>query len=251
MVSGIPFSTIHNSAEAVAALQGVVSREHADILVLQEVRLNRREEVRQAFGEFRFLAFDPPKGKRPASSGVYAAFTGVRRSILDDPSAVSIFPAITDYRTFAIETRIGGRPLRIVNVHATKPLWTENGWLTAIVRANWSSRWHLSEARRLAEWINAHGGVPLIAAGDFNAPHYAWVVRTLGLREAHAVAGHGPHLTWPSLLPLMDLDHVLGGADVEFLEYRTSKLPGSDHLAQIVRFVTGQDRSTPVGTLGE
>ncbi|RMF23358.1 MAG: hypothetical protein D6760_05510 [Deltaproteobacteria bacterium] len=244
-------ANIHNSAEAIAALRTIVSKEQVDFLVLQEVRLNRREEVRDAFGEFEFWSFDPPFGKKPASSGIYAGFTGVRRSLLFGPTNVTVRAAITGYRTFAIEIRGRDWRLSIVNVHATKPLWTENGWLTAVVRAGWSSGWHLSEARRLAEWIDAQTKTPLIVAGDFNAPHYAWAIRTLGLQEAHAAAGHGPHLTWPSWLPLMDPDHVLASPDVAFLDYRTVKLPGSDHRAQIVRFAIRKYVYVPVDEAGK
>ncbi len=226
----------HNSRDVLDALRRLVDRERIDILVLQEIRLNRREPLRRTFSDFEFYSVDPPPPQERKSTGVYASITGVRKTLLDQDVGVALEAAITGYRSFAIRPSIRGRRLWIVNVHATKPVWMENGFVKALAGLAWSSRWHLEEGSRLRRWTKPHLSDPMILAGDFNAPHYADTLRIDGLHQAHRSAGRGLHLTWPRWLPVWGIDHVLATNAIRFTSCRVVDGGPSDHLAQLVEF---------------
>jgi endonuclease/exonuclease/phosphatase (EEP) superfamily protein YafD len=134
--------------------------------------------------------------------------------------------------------RAGGRVLpqatvevagTAVRVHAVHPLPPVGG-LEALWRAG-----HADAARQAAG-----ERLPLVVAGDLNAgPHHA-VFRRLtatGLRDAHDERGRGLARTWPAVLPLLHLDHVLArdgrGGRLAVLDVREVEVPGSDHLAVV------------------
>jgi endonuclease/exonuclease/phosphatase family metal-dependent hydrolase len=80
-------------------------------------------------------------------------------------------------------------------------------------------------------------GTPVdVLAGDFNAPG-----RSLGFDELFqagyslaASVSHSWRATWPSFLPLLDLDHVLLRDSIAF-DCRFFSNPNSDHRGQVVR----------------
>lgn len=226
---------VHNKPAVAEALAGLVDDEHVDILSLQEVRLNNRKRFAKSLPQFAF--FWPDRAKFPArSTGVFASMIGIRRDRLDREDQVEIATAITGYRTFAVRASIGGQRLWIVDVHATKPFWLEDGWMAMLAGAPGKARWHHDERDLLVKWLSANDDAPQIVAGDFNAPLYSYNLRLPGLHDAHLDVGRGPHLTVPAVFPIWGIDHVLGDRRIRFSEYKVFTAGPSDHRAQLARF---------------
>ena len=89
-------------------------------------------------------------------------------------------------------------------------------------------------------WRNETAGLPgpgdaiRVLAGDYNATlDHATFRRLLraGYRDAAEQRGKGLVPTWPSKAPLVTLDHVLADQRASIIDYRTFRVPGSDHLA--------------------
>lgn len=107
-------------------------------------------------------------------------------------------------------TAPGGWPLRLVCTHLTHKL-TSPVQLLRLTR-------HLAAAP-----------APTVIAGDLNMPRLAtWVA-----------GGYAPTVrgaTWPAHRPLVQLDHLLAGAGVDFGGGRVLPPAGSDHLPVLGRF---------------
>ncbi|WNV82764.1 endonuclease/exonuclease/phosphatase family protein [Umezawaea sp. Da 62-37] len=109
---------------------------------------------------------------------------------------------------------VGGRKVRLVAVHTYYPagdvgLWTQD--LNA---------------------LKAVAGEDVVVLGDFNATLDHASLRGLlaaGLVDTHAEVGRGWAPTWPSALPLVQLDHVLHGRGLVGVSAAERTLPGSDH----------------------
>jgi len=229
---------VHNQPAAAAAVADLVRREHVDIITLQEVRIPKREPFIATLPDFAFFWADPAMLPDRRSTGVFASMIGLRRDRFDDLSNATVATGITGYRTFAVRASVRGRPMWIVNVHATKPFWLEDGLVVFVTDAPAKARWHQEEAMQLSRWAVEHADVAAVFAGDFNAPDYARVMRLEGLHTAFAEVGRGVHVTFPTFLPVWGIDHVLGNRHVQFVGYRTLDPGPSDHLAQLARFRT-------------
>jgi endonuclease/exonuclease/phosphatase (EEP) superfamily protein YafD len=232
---GLVAFNVHNQVAAAELLRKLVEREHADIVSLQEVRINNRKHFVEALPEFDFFWAERSPSFNPRSTGVFASMIAVRRERID-PAAVEVASGITSYRTFAVRVAIDEQPLWIVGVHATKPFWLEEGLFALVTTAPGTARWHHEERDRLLKWIATHNDAPVVVAGDFNAPPYSHNMRLEGLHDAHRDAGRGPHLTFPAALPVWGIDHVLGNARVQFSDYRLLEAGPSDHRPQYARF---------------
>lgn len=233
---GLLALNIHQKSELTKTLPAIVAAENIDVLCFQELRLNNRARYVAAFPDFAFYWVEPEQMPQRKGTGVFALATAIRRSRLSDEAGVEVAFGITDYRTFAVRAEIDGSEMWIVNVHATKPIWTEDGMLKMTVHVASSANWHKEESAMLGAWLRQHTDTPVVAAGDFNAPYYADNVTTLGLRNAHLEAGHGPHLSFPAVLPVLGIDHILGNRHIAFANYRLLAAAPSDHRAQIARF---------------
>ena len=75
----------------------------------------------------------------------------------------------------------------------------------------------------------------MLVSGDFDAPLGVYSTRYQGFTHAHLIAGSGLHLTFLAELPAWGIDHTLGNAQIQFLEYRLLSLGFSDDLAQLSR----------------
>ncbi len=77
---------------------------------------------------------------------------------------------------------------------------------------------------------------PDLVVGDLNTPAGSFSLREAlgGFDDAYRRAGRGPGYTWPSLLPLMKLDHVLVRPELKVLDYTTGFSLSSDHRFQRV-----------------
>jgi endonuclease/exonuclease/phosphatase family metal-dependent hydrolase len=76
-----------------------------------------------------------------------------------------------------------------------------------------------------------------VVAGDFNADRDHAAFRGLldaGLTDVHDALGRGLARTFPTGMPVLQLDHVLvrdgAGGRLTPLEVREVRVPGSDHL---------------------
>lgn len=72
-------------------------------------------------------------------------------------------------------------------------------------------------------------------AGDFNTPRGSRLLSPIapGYRHAYAIAGHGWSYTWPTLLPVMSLDHLFVKEKAVALEhYEIGSSIWSDHRFQ-------------------
>jgi endonuclease/exonuclease/phosphatase (EEP) superfamily protein YafD len=86
--------------------------------------------------------------------------------------------------------------------------------------------------------------LPLIIAGDFNAPPWSWVVtRALGVTGTRIIGGH--RITWKGEYPTPfglvpapwghQIDHILVSDGIRIDSVETLVLPGSDHRGVFVR----------------
>ena len=116
---------------------------------------------------------------------------------------------------------VGGREVRVLATHPLPPVW--------VLHRLWRSS--LEDLAREAEQVD----LPLVVAGDLNADRDHAAFRDLlatGLRDAHDARGRGLVRTWPAAFPLLHLDHVLV-RDLDVVQVREVRLPGSDHLAVV------------------
>jgi endonuclease/exonuclease/phosphatase (EEP) superfamily protein YafD len=116
-------------------------------------------------------------------------------------------------------TRLGGRDVRLVDVHVAAP--------------------HTSFGRNRRARARVNGIVerlprPRLVVGDFNAsPYNRWPaqLRDLGLRDAHEAVGRPFAWTWQSRAPLPPplIDHVFADPALVALRVTEGEGPGSDH----------------------
>lgn len=79
---------------------------------------------------------------------------------------------------------------------------------------------------------------PVIAAGDFNAMGGERVFQPLRQLAAQTTAETTAcPKSWPALLPLADLDHVIHNHYVRLEQFTQGKFTGSDHLPLIAQLV--------------
>jgi endonuclease/exonuclease/phosphatase (EEP) superfamily protein YafD len=119
---------------------------------------------------------------------------------------------------------VDGVDVRVLTAHPLPPLSV----LERVWRVSLADLAGEAEAERL----------PVVVAGDLNADrdHAAFrVLLDTGLTDVHDVLGRGLARTFPSGLPVLQLDHVLvrdgAGGRLTPLAVREVQVPGSDHLA--------------------
>ena len=226
---------IHDNVAQLPRLAELVRRTHADILLFQEAHEEARRAIPAVLSDFVFLhgeaghVFETPRQRS------FTCLTGIRRSLLASEEDVSIETAITGYRTHAVRARVAGRELWLVNVHCTKAFWPSWRVVLSLWKGGPNAANHRGERDRLAAWLEAHRDVPVIVAGDFNAPMGAHNLRLPGMKHAHLAAGSGLHRTFPASWPLWGIDHTFGNERVRFVSYQTVDTGLSDHRAQVAR----------------
>jgi len=225
---------VHENTSNAERLARLCAQHHVDIVVLQEVQPENREPFLKAFDTYRFFWADQAEFEE--DYGQTSSMTGILERRLPDRADVRVETGITGYRTFAISVSINGAPMRIVNVHTTKPVHLADGISGLVAEAVDKFAAHRDEWAKLETWLANRQDLPIILAGDFNAPRCSRNLDFSAITRAHDLVGNGLHLTFPTWLPLVGIDHTLGNRYIEFHTYSTLDTGFGDHKAQLVHF---------------
>lgn len=242
-----------NVHEQTAPLRDFMADEgfEADILCLQEVSDHPRQTLIQTLPNYEFYGDVHNREKTASEGAAYTSIIGLRKSSFET-NRVEITPAITGYRTFAVTAQLKQQPkfpreglsielaqqptsIAIANIHTTKALVFHSGIKGFITQTPAKAARHINERHRLETWAAAQT-VPVIVAGDFNAPYGSVGARIQGFHSSHHQAGKGPLLTFPSELPLLGIDHIQGNAQIQFHSSLVLAADFSDHLPQVADF---------------
>jgi endonuclease/exonuclease/phosphatase (EEP) superfamily protein YafD len=144
-----------------------------------------------------------------------------------------------------IEIGIGSAKLRVVGLHAPRPLAGE--------RYNYRGYW-----QGMLPLLTAEQG-PVVVVGDFNATQHSAVYERLTsgrLKSAHEAVGRGYATTWPNgqyWLPPIRIDHAFISDDVECTSIMEGRGRGSDHKPLIldVRLRLGPPKGGTAGDIGD
>ncbi|MFK7768018.1 MAG: endonuclease/exonuclease/phosphatase family protein [Mariniblastus sp.] len=224
---------------------------NVDLLSLQEVSAHKRPKFITALQDYYFFWGDSNHNFEHEDRRVFSCMVGIKKSLLPDPNSVEVFTGITGYRTMAIEcdirpdfgagSRIGSSsnstiPLRLVNVHTTKPVTIMHGLKVFIADAAAKATRHRQEKTDLDRWLESRDPSATLIAGDFNAPANSYNLKFRNWAIAHRQTGNGPHVTFPRTMPIIGIDHVIGNPEIKFTKYKIVDLGFSDHLGQLVSF---------------
>lgn len=124
--------------------------------------------------------------------------------------------------------QIGGERILLLTLQGQKESHLSPQGLTGTLKLQ---RKQLAEIRQFIESI----GLPVIAAGDFNAPGHAPLTQffTSRFKDSFKEAGLGYGLTFPAALPILRLDRVLYSGELgRAIECRSLHV-GTDHRAVI------------------
>ncbi len=231
----LSFNTHYASGTEIAAL---CKEHHVDLLSLQEVRSNNQEDFVAAFEDkYHFFAPDRNADFKYKEPYVFSCLIGIRRELLASaPEDVEIYTAITGYRTMAVRAALASGPLCLINVHTTKPIASGYGKKFLVKVTPSKAAMHREEHRELRSWLDQYGDMPVVIAGDFNAPANTGNLRFPGFKNAQRECGEGFHLTFPAKYPIFGIDHVLGNDGVELYSYEVLETGHSDHRAQVAKF---------------
>ncbi|WP_199439809.1 endonuclease/exonuclease/phosphatase family protein [Umezawaea beigongshangensis] len=197
---------LHAGRADPAAVVALVREQRLDVLAVQEATAG----AVRALGEAGLSRLLPHQELHPeADSSLYSALPLTRAGLLDRPTT---WPQTT------AEITLGGRAVRLIAVHTLYPVEDPARWAADLAALR-------PEARPDA-----------VLLGDFNATHDHADARALlaaGLVDAHAELGRGWAPTWPSAVPLVQIDHVLHGSGLAATAVTEHDVPGTDHRAVV------------------
>jgi endonuclease/exonuclease/phosphatase (EEP) superfamily protein YafD len=159
-------------------------------------------------------------GKFPYDNGQPPSVSGVN-VFSKRPLKSSTQKWFADRGVATIEVPMGAETLRIVGLHAPRPM--------DFRRDDYEGFWKGVMPLLVGE---QH---PLVVVGDFNATQYSRVCQDLkrgGLRSAHEDRGRGLATTWPNgtlPVPPIRIDQAFLSPDVECVGIREGEGLGSDH----------------------
>ncbi|GAA1661952.1 endonuclease/exonuclease/phosphatase family protein [Fodinicola feengrottensis] len=139
-----------------------------------------------------------------------------------------LLKAATKWQQPTAQIMVGGRTVTIVAVHTYYPPGDPQRWAQDLQA--------LGGAAKTA-------GKDTVFLGDFNATLDHATMRNLladGLIDSHAELGRGWAPTWPSVLPVFQLDHVLHGSGLTAVRAGEQTIPGSDHRAVFAELALNQ-----------
>jgi endonuclease/exonuclease/phosphatase (EEP) superfamily protein YafD len=206
-------------ADAVQVVDAV-RRQRPDALVLTELSERAVDALRAAglSSELKYSFLQPRGGA--AGTGIWSATPLTETGV------------ISGMRFAALDasTVIGGRPVRLLGVHAVPPQQPE--WATDLALL----RRHVTAPLLV--------GQPLVIAGDFNATQYNGPMHRLldaGLTDAgQAELWSWQQQTWPvedapSMPASIRIDHVLVPRSAAVEQVHTVQVAGTDHLGLVAR----------------
>lgn len=217
-----------------ASLAMEVAAQDPDIVVMQDA------------GEFTAYQADHPEAQRAmfGEREVYAQgqYIVASRFPLKGCKPGSIPFRKTPHSFVQCEVQVGARRLNLVTVHFITPRQGLNAFRHEGLKglAEWQQNVsdRTQQAVELAEQVKVlrASGLPLVVAGDLNAPERSEVVRLLlnaGLRDAFSSAGWGYGYTHGHSLRLglsfLRIDHVLVSEDMGVAQAQVGGALGSEH----------------------
>ena len=234
----LSFNTHYANGEDIAKLCAI---HDVDILCLQETSpsMGPRREFIGALPEYQFFTGDRDAKRDANAKWYFTCITGVRQSLLEQPRSTEVDTAITKFRSFAVKVNLNQGPLWLINVHTTKPVTLRRKDIKLSLKDTLiKAERHRSEYELLRKWLDVHEEptIPMLVAGDFNAPGNTQNLRFPDLKNAQREAGRGFLLTFPARFPVFGIDHVLGNESIEFQSCEVLNTGLSDHRAMLVRF---------------
>ncbi|MGI9031226.1 MAG: endonuclease/exonuclease/phosphatase family protein [Ilumatobacteraceae bacterium] len=202
-----------------AAVVGEVRARQVDLLMLQELTDEAREELRAAGldRELPHAVTSPIPGA--SGNGLWSR----------TPIDALVPPDGFGHPPVAGTIELAGQQVLVADVHPVAPY--------PFAADQWSA-----ELRRLADWLGTGEG-PAVVAGDLNATFDHRQFRDLldtGLRDAVEQAGAGYVPTYPvgrRFPPLISIDHILTRGPITATDVETQELPGTDHRALLATLV--------------
>jgi len=209
----------------------VIETADADIVLVQESTPAAERRLRRALGRrYPHMAFRDPDGHDRASGFAWLSRVPLRDAVFV-PARDGLFG------TWYATAEVGGRALRLVNVHLA-PIRASSGdrpaaWLRAVAAME---KVHAREIARVFERVDAT--LPTVVAGDFNsasaqiAPSFA---RDHGLVDSYAAAvgDADAHRTWHWQVRGQDvgfrIDYLFHSPTLETTTSRIIESRGSDH----------------------
>ncbi len=195
-----------------------------DVLLLQEPpsRTETDRFCEQLFGASGSLLYDVD-----TAILVRGNLTNVRRS----RSLVFFSHAIADIPGFDPMELVS---LRLATGHVQLNLWNPDCWITHF---RWR-RQQLDQMREIAAELPTR--IPLLVAGDFNAPQRDRIYSLLpsGLQDAFDVAGKGVGNTILNDIPVLRIDQIWASSHFRVVQSFARRTKASDHrlvVADLVR----------------
>lgn len=207
-------------ADAAAVVEEVRAHQ-VDLLMLQELTDEAREELRAAGldQELPHAVTSPIPGA--SGNGLWSR----------TPIDALVTPDGFGHPPVAGMVELGGQQVLVADVHPVAPY--------PFAADQWSA-----ELRQLTDWLGTDDGdEPAIVAGDLNATFDHRQFRDLldtGLRDAVEQAGAGYVPTYPvgrRFPPLISIDHILTRGPITATDVETQELPGTDHRALLATLV--------------
>lgn len=195
-------ANLHVGRADLDALHRWTNSMSADVLVLQEVNGAAAEAIKQ-WQDYPHQLVTPEEG--PFGLAVLS------RHPLSDTEALESIEQPLRYRAFVAWQ---DDQIALSAIHPMPPI---------------SSLYHVRRAEMLEDesrWARSVE-VPAIVAGDLNASPWSSAMRTVAYKGLNRATTLAP--TWPSLLPVIPIDHVLTSAGWQVVKSGSGPNVGSDH----------------------
>jgi endonuclease/exonuclease/phosphatase (EEP) superfamily protein YafD len=194
------------------ALVDLVRGQRVDVLVVQELPAAGVRALDDA-GLRDLMPYREPHPEVDSSIFSRLPLTGGR-----------LLPAPTAWPQVAADVSVGGRTVHLIAVHTEYPLGDPGRWA--------------ADLHALAA-VGTRSGPDTVMLGDFNATVDHAPLRALlttGLADSDAELGRAWARTWPvapSMIPLVQLDHVLHGRGLAATAVGEPPVAGTDHRAVV------------------
>ncbi len=239
-------ANVNLSNPDLSALFRLIESENADLVLLQEVTNNHRDQLRSAL---------EPRYPHTSTAFRQDAFGQALYSKLPFEGAPDVFPQIETMRekSFGSPFALSDPQIRVRVMFDGVPIVVQNLHLMPPGDAQMLREQRLQFAW-LDQWVRSvktsTDAPALFLAGDLNStatsPQHAFL-RAAGLREAHDEAGSGLGNTWPDVgllakVPGIRIDHAYACNRLTIVSSRVGPHIGSDHRPLVVKLQTSRVR---------